>query len=86
MLCRTEEEISYLGIDEKSFQRGYSYVTVPINTDRSRVLDLVPDRKLEAAKKLLQTLTPIQRSSLKAVALDMWPAVISAAQPVCAPG
>ena len=28
MLRRTEEEISYLGIDEKSSQMGHSYVTI----------------------------------------------------------
>ena len=46
--------------------------------DRSCVLDLVPQRKLEAAKTLLQVLTSAQRASLKAVAMNMWPAFMSA--------
>ena len=49
MLCRTEEEIAYLGIDEKSSQKGHSYLTTPADIHRSCVLDLVPERKLEAA-------------------------------------
>ena len=79
MLKRTEETISCLGIDEKSSQKGHSYVTILTDIDRSRVLDLVPQRKLEAAKTLLETLTPTQRTSVKAVAMDMWPAYMSAA-------
>ena len=80
MLRRTEEEISHLGIDEKSSQKGHSYVTILTDIDRSRVLDLIPERKLEAAKTLLETLTPTQRGSVKAVAMDMWPAFMSAAR------
>ena len=80
MLRRTEEEISYLGIDEKSSQKGHSYVTILTDIDRSRVLDLIPERKLEAAKTLIETLTPTQRATVKAVAMDMWPAFMSAAK------
>ncbi|MGH8848417.1 MAG: ISL3 family transposase, partial [Polaromonas sp.] len=80
MLRRTEEEISHLGIDEKSSEKGHSYASILTDIDRSRVLDLVPERKLEAAKSLLETLTPSQRASVKAVAMDMWPAFMSAAK------
>ena len=84
MLRRTEEEIAYLGIDEKSSEKGHSYATILTDLDRSRVLDLVPERKLEAAKTLLETLTPRQRASVNAVAMDMWPAFMSAAK-ACLP-
>ena len=79
MLRRTEEEIAYLGIDEKSSERGHTYASILTDIDRSRVLDLVPERKLVAAVSLLETLTPAQRTSVKAVAMDMWPAYMSAA-------
>jgi transposase len=62
MLRRTEEEISYLGIDEKSSERGHTYASILTDIDRSRVLDLVPERKLGAAVGLLETLTPTQRA------------------------
>jgi transposase len=78
MLRRSEEAVSHLGIDEKSSERGHSYVSILTDIDRSRVLDLVPERKLKAAKSLLGTLSPTQRASVKAVAMDMWPAYISA--------
>lgn len=78
MLRRTEEEISHLGIDEKSSEKGHSYASILTDIDRSRILDLVPERKLAAAVSLFETLTPSQRASVKAVAMDMWPAFISA--------
>ena len=84
MLRRTEQTIAYLGIDEKSSQKGQSDATVLTDIERSRVLDLIPERKLEAAKTLLETLTPSQRASVKAVAMDMWPAFMSAAR-ACVP-
>jgi transposase len=78
MLRRTEQEITYLGIDEKSSEKGHTYASILTDIDRSRVLDLVPERKLVAAVSLLETLTPAQRASVKAVAMDMWPAYMSA--------
>jgi transposase len=84
MLRRREEDVPHLGLDEKSSERGHSYVSILTDIDRSRVLDLVPERKLEAAKSLLGTLSPTQRASVKAVAMDMWPAFMSAVQ-TCIP-
>lgn len=78
MLRRTKEEISYLGIDEKSSEKGHTYASILTDIDRSRVLDVVPERTLGAAVSLLETLTPAQRMSVKAVAMDMWPAYMSA--------
>ena len=84
MLRRAEEDIPYLGLDEKSSEKGYSYASILTDIERSRVLDLVPERKLAAAKSLLETLSPTQRASVKAVAMDMWPAFMSAAH-ACVP-
>ena len=78
MLRRTEDGVPYLGIDEKSSERGHTYISVLTDIERSRVLDVVPERKLAAAKKLLETLSPAQRSTVDAVAMDMWPAFMSA--------
>jgi transposase len=78
MLRRTEEEIAYLGVDEKSSPKRHTYASILTDIDGSRVLDLSPERKLEAAVGFLETLTPVQRASVKAVAMDMWPAYMSA--------
>lgn len=84
MLRRTEDDVPHLGLDEKSSEKGHTYVSILTDIDRSRVLDLVPERRLEAAKGLLQTLSPAQRDGVKAVAMDMWPAFMSAAK-ACLP-
>ena len=74
MLRRSQDEVPHLGMDEKSIERGHSYASVLTDIDRSRVLDLVPGRKLKPAKELLETLTPAQRVSVKAVATRWaWP-------------
>jgi len=80
MLRRSEDDVPHLGLAEKSSERGHTYVSILTDIDRSRVLDLVPERKLAAAKSLLETLSPTQRASVKAVAMDMWPAFMSAVQ------
>jgi transposase len=76
---RGQEPVTHVGMDEKSMGKGHNYVSVMTDIDRSRVLDLVPGRKLEDAKKLLGTLSEKQRISVQAIAIDMWPAYMSAA-------
>jgi transposase len=82
MLRRSEEDVPHLGLDEKSSERGHTYVSILTDIDGSRVLDLIPERKLAAARSLLETLSPTQRASVKAVAMDMWPAFMSATQTI----
>ena len=84
MLRRAEDDIPYLGLDEKSSEKGHSYASILTDIERSRVLDLVPERKLVEARSLLETLRPAQRASVKAVAMDMWPAFMSATR-TCLP-
>ena len=46
-------ETEHLGVDEKSFLKGQSYLRVLYDLDKSRVLDLVKDRTTESATALL---------------------------------
>jgi len=78
MLRRSEEPVPHLGIDEKNIERGQTYASILTDIDRSRVLDLVPERTIKATKSLLGMLSPTQCASVEAVAMDMWPAYISA--------
>jgi len=66
------EDLKHLGMDEKSFGRGQSYITLLTDLEQSRVLDVVEDRTAEAAGQLLQTLTPEQKETVEAMAVDMW--------------
>jgi transposase len=69
---RQLEGLKHLGMDEKSFRRGQSYVTLLTDLDASRVLDVVEERTAAAADQLWQTLTPEQKQAVEAVAVDMW--------------
>jgi len=69
---RQLEAMKHLGMDEKSFGRGQSYVTLLTDLEQSRVIDVVKDRTAEAAEELWQALTPEQKQAVEAVAVDMW--------------
>jgi transposase len=73
---RQLEALKHLGMDEKSFKRGQSYVTLLTDLDQSRVLDVVEERTTEAADQLWETLRPEQKQTVEAVAVDMWPPFI----------
>ena len=69
---RQLDELKRLGMDEKSFRRGQSYITLLTDLDQSRVLDVVEERTTEAADRLWETLSPEQKQAVEAVAVDMW--------------
>jgi len=75
---RELEGLKHLGMDEKSFKRAHSCVTLLTDWDKARVLDGVKDRTLEASQKPCQTLTGEQKKSVEAVALDLWEPFIQA--------
>jgi transposase len=80
MQRREQECIEHLGLDEKSIARGQSYASILTDIDGARVLEVEPGRSLEATTQLLDRLSDRQRASVKAVAMDMWPAYISAVE------
>ena len=77
---RELDQLKYLGLDEKSFKRGHSYITLLSDLEQSRVLDVVEERTTEAAEQLWSTLTPEQKESVEAVAVDMWEPFIQSIQ------
>jgi len=74
LACRELESLQYAGIDEKSFRRGHSYVSILTDLTGHRVLEVVEDRTEEAADGLWESLTGEQKMQIEAVAVDMWPA------------
>lgn len=49
---RQMEGLKHLGMDEKSFKRGQSYITLLTDLEQSRVLDVVEERTCRAADQL----------------------------------
>ena len=73
LVRRVNEDIEYLGIDEKSFLKGHRYASLATDLGRSRVLDVVEGRKKENAIQLLTCAIPEdKRGIVKAGAMDMW--------------
>lgn len=69
---RQLEGLAHLGMDEKSFKRGQSYITLLTDLDQGRVLDVEEGRTREAAQGVWCTLSPEQKEAVEAVAVDMW--------------
>jgi transposase len=74
---RETEQITQIGIDEKSFLRGHNYVSVMTDISGSRVLEVAEGRTEEATDSLWKTLSEEQRTKVQAVSMDMWPAFIA---------
>lgn len=79
---RSLDGIRHVGMDEKSYKRGQSYITTlnEVGEDKARVLEVVEGRDTKAASALLQSIPAAQRAGIEAVALDMWDAFLKAAR------
>ncbi len=77
---RNDEPIKYIGMDEKSFLKGQSYITVMTDTEGKRVLDIVKNRKAESVDTLWDSLTEKQKSGIEAVSMDFWKPFITGAE------
>ncbi len=76
--------IPFLHIDEKSYRTGRHFITILSDSAGKRVLDVEPDKTVEACKCLLEhTLTEDQLKQVKAVCTDMYPAFGVAVREVC---
>src|SRR6201981_4166171 len=69
---RKAEKIPYLGVDEKAFRKGHTYLTLVNGLTRNRVLYVAEDREQRSLDGFWPTLTEEQRDSIEAVAMDMW--------------
>ena len=74
-----QQRVELAGMDEKSFRRGQSYVTLLNDLQRGTVIEVTEDRTTEAACQAWEALPKSTRRRVKAVAMDMWPAYQNAA-------
>lgn len=75
---KAAEPIKHLGVDEKAFRKGHSYMTVVCDLDAGRVEHVAEDRTTQSLGEYFESLTNEQLAGIKAVAMDMWPAYIKA--------
>jgi len=77
---RKNELIPSIGMDEKSFLSGHSYVTVMTDNEGKRVIDVAENRDKDAVDTLWQGLSDEQRKNVQSVCMDFWKAYISGAR------
>ena len=68
---RELEELRHVGMDEKSFGKGQSYVSLLTDLDAGRVLEVMEGNDREAADLLLATLPHEALEAIEAVCIDM---------------
>jgi transposase len=76
---RQVASLTYVGMDEKSFGRGHDYISLLIDLEGSRVLEVTEGRDEAAAQKAWNSLETEAAAQVQAVAVDMWPAYAKAA-------
>jgi transposase len=74
------EPVTRIGVDEKAFRKGHSYMTVVCDLDRSTVEHVAEDRKASSLAGYFGSLTAEQRAGIEAIAMDMWKPYIKAAR------
>lgn len=77
-LRKQAQAIKHLGVDEKAFRKGHSYMTVICDLERSTVEYVAEDRKTESLAGYYQQLSPPQMAALEGVAMDMWEPYVKA--------
>jgi transposase len=75
---RTQESPTRIGVDETSFRKGHDYVTVVTDQQKGHVLHVAEERKISSLTSYYDTLTDGQKAGIASVAMDMWPAYITA--------
>lgn len=68
----------HLGVDEKAFRKGHTYLTVVCDPDRSSVEYVAEDRTTESLEGYWKGLSKAQLAGIESVSMDMWPAYIGA--------
>lgn len=78
-LSRKEQRsIHYLGVDEKAFRKGHSYMTVVCDLSRATVEHVAEKRKTASLEEYYRSLKREQLEGIRAVSMDMWPPYIKA--------
>lgn len=69
---RDGEEITWLGMDEKSFRKGHNYISVLSDLEQGRVIEVSEGRSSAVAEELLtKGLSELQREMVCGVSIDM---------------
>ncbi len=76
---RKLRHLQYLGVDEIAVKKGHNYLTVVVDLLTGQVVWVAEGRKASSLEDFLKKLKRV-KAQIKAIAMDMWPAYISAAK------
>ena len=72
MARREEQEVAWLGMDEKSFRKGHDYISVLNDLEQGRVIEVSEGRSSSVAQDLITNgLSDYQREMVCGVSIDM---------------
>lgn len=74
---RKISHLEHLGVDEIAVRKGHRYLTVVVDLDTGEVVWVREGREIASVEPFLRRLKRV-RAPIKAIAMDMWPAYISA--------
>lgn len=74
---REAEPLKYVGVDEKAFRKGHTYLTIVNDLERGRVLYVAEERKESSLDGFWPTLIETQKDGIEGMAMDMWDPYIS---------
>ena len=67
-----------VGVDEKAFRKGHSYITITCDLDRGTVEHVAMDRQIKSLAGYYRSLTADQVEAIQCIAMDMWQPYIQA--------
>lgn len=79
-LRKQSKPMPRIGIDEKAFAKGHSYITLLYDLDNSTVEAITDGHDTESGNACFSQLSSDQIASVEAVAMDMSPAYVKAAK------
>ncbi len=75
---RKLRHLRYIGVDEIAVKKGHNYLTVVVDLETGHVVWVAEGRTASSLEEFLKKLKRV-KAQIKAIAMDMWPAYISAA-------
>jgi transposase len=72
------QTVKHIGVDEKAFRKGHSYMTIVCDLDTSTVQFITEDRKTSSLAEYFETRTDEQLLGIEAIAMDMWEPYVQA--------
>lgn len=75
---KERKAVPHIGVDEKAFRKGHSYMTVVCDLERATVEYVADDRTTESLAGYFASLSDAQRQGIEAVAMDMWEPYVQA--------